>query len=156
METLEIKKENAIAAHNEAGPKTKKVLEHLFGKKTFLKSIVERIKSFEDVCEEMGKDPKDYVYIGNDPIERILNALKKWILVAECFNEGKEPDWSNSNQPKFFPWLKYTAGSGWSLSDVAAWYTYTRCGSRQTFLNRDHVNHVYKYMPEIFIDFIKH
>jgi len=156
METLQISKENALKAHEGASEKGKSLLENLFGAKIFKKGLVERITCFDDVCVEMGKDPKEYICTSKNPIDIMINALLKWILAAEYFNEGKEPDWSNSNQRKYLPWLKYTAGSGWSFDAVGHWSTGTRCGSRQHFLDPAHVEHCAKVMPEIFIDFIKH
>jgi hypothetical protein len=155
-DTLEITKEAAVKAHSQEGVEGKRLLENLFGIKVFKKGLIERISCFNDICSEMGKDPKDYILESKNPIDIMLNALKKWILAAEYFNEGKEPDWTNSNQYKYIPYLRYTAGSGWSFGGVDCWTSYTGCGSRQYFLNKTHVEHCVKVMPEIFIDFIKH
>ena len=50
-ETLEITKEAAIKAHDEASTKGKTLLENLFGKRVFQKDIKERIKTFDDVLD---------------------------------------------------------------------------------------------------------
>jgi uncharacterized protein YlzI (FlbEa/FlbD family) len=157
-DTLEIKKDAAIKAYSQANGKSKTLLENLFGVKVFQKGLIERITCFDDVCIEMGADPKNFICTSENPIDIMINALRKWILAAEYFNEGKEPDWSNSNQSKYIPWYKFSAGSGWSVYGVAYWHTGTGayCGSRQYFLNKTHVEHCVKVMPEIFIDFIKH
>ena len=48
-ETLEITKEAAIKAHDEASTKGKTLLENLFGKRVFQKDIKQRVTCLEDV-----------------------------------------------------------------------------------------------------------
>ncbi len=60
METLEIKKNAAIAAHDNAKNSGKKLLEDLFGKKTFIKDVRDRVKTWKDVLEYHGKDPQGF------------------------------------------------------------------------------------------------
>ena len=57
-ETLEITRQAAIKAHDEASTKGKTLLENLFGKRVFQKDIKERIKTFDDVIRELGDDPE--------------------------------------------------------------------------------------------------
>ena len=50
-ETLEITRQAAIKAHDEASTEGKTLLENLFGKRVFQKDIKERIKTFDDVIQ---------------------------------------------------------------------------------------------------------
>ena len=53
-ETLEITRQAATKAHDEASTKGKTLLENLFGKRVFQKDIKERIKTFDDVIRFYG------------------------------------------------------------------------------------------------------
>lgn len=136
MNTLEVTKENALKAYDGADKKGKALLTNLLGEKVFQRNIRERIKTFEDVCKEMGKDPKDYNYSGNDPDDFAANALRMWLLILRCFNEGKEADWSDSSQYKYAPWMKFSPVSGWSLHVIAGWRASADAGARLVFLDR--------------------
>ena len=105
------------------------------------KDIMERIQTFQDVCADQNRDPSDYICESDDPDEIMANATKMLLLIVRCFNEGKEADWSNSNQSKYFPWWQYSPSSGWSLHDVDYWLASTLCGARLAFLNRKHAEY---------------
>lgn len=115
--------------------------------------IMERIISFDDVCREMGKNPKNYICTSDDPDDIAANALKQALLISRCFNAVKKEvmDWGNSNQRKHVLVYYYSPSSGWSLFNVAAWVTSTDCGSRRALRTRD----VGRYLWENFSDLIK-
>jgi hypothetical protein len=144
-ENLTVPKDKVIKAYNEAKTsKRKSFLENIFGKKVFVPDVMERINSLDDVFKETGKSAKDYVYTGNDPDKIMLNATAIALLISRAFNEGKEADWANSNQPKYFIWQKYSPSVGWSLCDVDLWFTNTGCGARLCFLNKEHALKAYE------------
>jgi hypothetical protein len=104
-ETLEITRQAAIKAHDEASTKGKTLLENLFGKRVFQKDIKERIKTFDDVIRELGDDPEEFknaISIMEEPDEIAYVKLK---LIAEALNEGWTPDWSNGEWDKWYPWF---------------------------------------------------
>ncbi|WP_051951448.1 hypothetical protein [Flavobacterium sp. ASV13] len=138
METLQINKKDAIKAHDEAGPKSKQLLENLLGKAVFLKSIKERIKSFDDVLSELEILRSDFD-LSNHGLESDEVAYRKAKLVAKALNEGWNPDWSNSNEYKYFPWFKMgsPSGVGFSFSDFVYWFTFSGVGSRLAFKSAD-------------------
>jgi hypothetical protein len=105
-ETLEITRQAAIKAHDEASTKGKTLLENLFGKRVFQKDIKERIKTFDDVIRELGDDPEEFknaISIMEEPDEIAYVKLK---LIAKALNEGWTPDWSNGEWDKWYPWFK--------------------------------------------------
>ena len=112
--------------------------------------IMKRINSFEDVCEDQNKNPKDYICTSSDPDDIMANATKMALVIARCFNEGKELDWSNENQRKYLMYLRYIPSSGWSLDDVVSWDTFTYCGARLHFANPDHVRRAWELFPEVY------
>jgi hypothetical protein len=112
--------------------------------------IMDRIKTFADVCKDQNRNIEDYYCSSQDPDEIIANATKKALLISRCFNDGKEADWGNSNQSKYFIWWRYTPSSGWSLSVVVLWYAFTHCGARLAFLNRKHAEYCAAQFKDVY------
>lgn len=156
-ETLTADKGKVLTAYNKAKGGRKVFLENLFGIKIFQPNIMERIKSFDDVCKELGKDPKDYVCNSDDPDDIAANALRQALLISRCFNADKKEiiDWANDNQPKYFHVYKCSPSSGWSLCRVDDWYTAANSGSRLAFLDSDHAEYAWNQFKEIYINLIK-
>ena len=142
METLQIDKANALKAHEEASIKGKSLLENLFGKKVFLKDVKDRIKNFDDVLAENGISREDFETSckGLEPDEIAYRMAK---LVCLAFNEGWLPDWTNSNQYKYFPWFNMgsSSGVGFSYDDCGRWRAISRVGSRLCFKSSDLAKH---------------
>lgn len=115
VSNIEIKKENVLAAYETArkagADSTMKVLEQLFGEETFKpKDVTERIKTFEDACNELGENhPFVCAYdawITHEDLdgqEDIAAYLKLRIIVA-ALNEGWEPQYTK-NEYRWFPWF---------------------------------------------------
>jgi hypothetical protein len=125
METLEIKKENALTAYKAGGEPEKKLLRNLFGEKTFSEKITDRVKTFEDACEVLGIRPEDVLHSAHsDYLETeidAINAFAKLTVIVRALNEGWKPDWNNSSEYKYYPWFNMESGSGLS---------YLGCGRR--------------------------
>lgn len=102
-------------AYSVADEKTKPVLEALFGKEAVKpersKDVRDRIKSYEDACEELGMPVvTDW---GDMKIDEIAYAKLKTIVWA--LNEGWVPDWEDSDQYKYWVWF--------NMSDLNEWYS---------------------------------
>jgi hypothetical protein len=121
------------------------------------KDIKERIKTFDDVCREMGKNPKDYICTSDDPDDIAANALRQSLLISRCFNADKKEiiDWLNSDQRKYFHVYTLSPSSGWSVVVVGGWCSVTRCGSRQAFLDPEHAQYAWDTFKPIYINLIK-
>lgn len=156
-ETLTADKGKVLTAYNKAKGGRKVFLENLFGIKIFQPNIMERIKSFDDVCKEMGVSPKKYICESDDPDDIAANAMRQALLISRCFNaDTKEVlDWGNANQSKYLHYYQYSPSSGWSLYHVVFWYTDTYCGSRLAFLDREHAQYAWDTFKEIYINLIK-
>ncbi|WP_379963950.1 hypothetical protein [Epilithonimonas sp. UC225_85] len=151
MNTLEITKEAALKAHDEANDKGKALLENLLGKKVFVKDIKDRIKSFDDVLDHLEIDKDEFKNecegLSSDEI-----AYKQVKLIVNALNEGWVPDWTNSSQYKYFPWFKMgsSSGSGFSYSDCADWIAVSAVGSRLCFKNRELAEYAGKQFTDIY------
>ena len=139
-ETLEITKEAAIKAHDEASTKGKTLLENLFGKRVFQKDIKERIKTFDDVIRELGDDPEEFknaISIMEEPDEIAYVKLK---LIAKALNEGWTPDWSNGEWDKWYPWFNMNDSSSagrFSFYDAGNLRSLSAVGSRLCFKSEE-------------------
>ena len=135
-ETLEITRQAAIKAHDEASSKGKTLLENLFGKRVFQKDIKERIKTFDDVIRELGDDPEEFknaISIMDEPDEIAYVKLK---LIAEALNEGWTPNWSNGEFDKWYPWFDMDVSSSagrFSFCGSGHLGSFSNVGSRLCF-----------------------
>jgi hypothetical protein len=156
-DTLTVPKDKVLEAYSKAKSPRKVMLENLFGLKTFQPDIMKRVIEFDDVCREMGKNPKDYICTSDDPDDIAANALRQALLISRCFNADKKEvvDWANDNQRKYFHWYVYSPSSGWSLLYVDYWSTVTFCGSRLAFLDPEHAQYAWDTFKEIYINLIK-
>ena len=134
-EVLEIKKQDALKAYDNASKREKALLEDLFGEKTFIKDVTERIKSVTDAINELGENDPDVIeyrkFQKADVPERILAQVQAELFI-KALNEGWEPDWDNSNEYKYFPWFKM-GSSGFRYGDFGRWDTLSNVGSRLCF-----------------------
>ena len=155
-ETLEITRQAAIKAHDEASTKGKTLLENLFGKRVFQKDIKERIKTFDDVIRELGDDPEEFknaISIMEEPDEIAYVKLK---LIAKALNEGWTPDWSNGEWDKWYPWFKMDDSSSagrFSFGDSDLQHSHSSVGSRLCFKSKDLATYAGTQFLDIYKDF---
>lgn len=99
-ETMSVKRENLLRAYKNANGEQKLLLESLFGSETFKqKDIRERIKTFEDACEELGNDHPMVLAYQNTNLRdpevaednRDIIAYLKLRIITAALNEGWEP-----------------------------------------------------------------
>ena len=77
--------------------------------KEIKKEVTERIKTFSDVCKELGVSEDLF-----RPVEGVEDesdaAMRKIKAIAKALNEGWYPDFENSNEAKWMPWFKKSRG----------------------------------------------
>jgi hypothetical protein len=83
------------------------------------KPVTERIKTFEDACNETGINPLLFLDSSCTPDELAYRKLK---VIAKALNKGVELTFANSDQKKWYPWFEYK-GSGFRF--YGAYYGYT-------------------------------
>ena len=103
-------------------------------------NITDRVKTYADACAVLGIKETLPDVGGLRPKDRpSVTAYYKLIVIAQALNEGWEPDWTNEEQPKWFPWFYFdreknkTAGFADAYTYYAPPYTYARFGSRLCF-----------------------
>ena len=140
MEEIKISKDNALAALRKADQILRPVLVELFGINLPMKPT--DIKTVEDAFILFPPNDNQKIlldYNGQDKDMIAAQALLKLTIVSRAINflnnDNKiwEPDWSNSSEYKYYPWMEYKAGSGFSYCDYVCDYTVTFVGSRLCF-----------------------
>ena len=117
---MEIKQENIIAAYNTADDNGKRIIAALFGEKAVqaaktsdIRPVTERVKTFEDACNELGE------------LNSLVVAYKKWIetsaslnksfcedieaylklrIICAALNEGWQPKFTE-DELRWYPWF---------------------------------------------------
>ena len=115
-QNLTISRDNALKAYKSADKSQKYLLELLFGADTFKqpKDVRERIKTFEDACNELGEE-HPFVLLYNvfdeeiasqsmhDSDKDVVIYLKLRIITA-ALNEGWEPQFTE-DEYRYYPWF---------------------------------------------------
>lgn len=115
METIEIQKSNVQAAFKAAGenPEIQVCLRHLFGnivepeQAQDNRPVIERIKSYEDACRELGIKPID-TRVSNQVGDLILDdntiTYMKLRTIVDALNEGWKPEFTK-DEYRWYPWF---------------------------------------------------
>lgn len=103
-------------------------------------NITDRVKTYADACAVLGIKETLPDVGGLRPKDRpSVTAYYKLIVIAQALNEGWEPDWTNKDQPKWFPWFYFdreknkTAGFAHANTSYAPTDTNAHIGSRLCF-----------------------
>jgi hypothetical protein len=105
------KRRQIIDAYRNGTDEQKKVLVELFGE-IEPKNVMERVKTFEDACRELGEDHR-YVeqyrlFTENvSPLPVDVLAYYKIRIICAALNEGWTPDYTDESQYKYYPWIYY-------------------------------------------------
>lgn len=106
---------------------------------------MKKVTSFEEACTLLGIDPNALPDVSNLP-EEFRNAIicqYKLMVITKAVNEGKEPNWADNDEPKYFPWYEVVvdkskaSGFGLSFGGCACRYTHTTVGSRLSSTSRE-------------------
>ena len=101
------------------------------------------IKTFEDACKVKGLDPEKVLPdASTSPYghDTAINAFAKLLIIAEALNEGWQPDWSNYDERKYYPWFdleKSKSNPGGFVVGYAFDFATSYVGSRLCFKSRD-------------------
>jgi hypothetical protein len=153
MNLLVIDAQNAPSVYREAGKELKKKLEEVFGKKVLTQKITDRIKTFEDACNELGIDPEHFVEIVGYMEPKDELAYRKLKVIVKALNEGWEPNWNDSSERKWRPWFYLDApgfrvdGSGCDSSASGS-----AGGSRLCFKSEELCNYAAQQFLDIYKD----
>lgn len=82
-----------------------------------------KIKTFEGACKALKLKATALPNVSALPKkhQKALIAHYKLVIISEALNAGWQPDWSNWNEYKYFPWFevkKTPSGFGFSYSGL--------------------------------------
>ena len=108
---------------------TKDKLESDFGRKILSDNVMDRIKTYEDCCEETGDQPVDesaLEQLGFTDDEIAYRVLK---TITKAINEGHEPDMLDTGEKKWFPVFKIDKSSPSGFVFYCSHYNYALAGA---------------------------
>ncbi len=149
---LTLQKSTAKKIYPDSPEWFKQVLEENFGKELFKKRSFEDIKTLEDAADETGHS-KVYLKM-QDPESTDEWAYRMLKMVIKAINQGWTPDWSNSDQYKWWPYFNLSSGSGFSGSGSGYDFSYSRVGSRLCFESEAKSNYAAKQFSELYKQFL--
>lgn len=159
-DTVKIDRKNAIKAYNEAPESFKKSLATLLGPDVIIQDIKERVKTFSDACEVLGLNKYEQLpFNGTPPDERqtAVRCFTMMIIIAEALNEGWVPDYSDSDQYKYYPyfqWKEDFSGFGFSGTDPGWTCANASVGARLSFKTAALAEYAGKQFLDIYNGFI--
>lgn len=157
MTTLSIKQEAAKTAYENADPSGKKLLVDLFGSKELGLKIQDRIKTFEDALALYPPSDNLKLFLDYNGIDKDMLAAQAWAkmgIIAKALNEGWTPDWTNSDQYKYYPWFNMNTGSGLSYHGYLYVHSYTLVGSRLVFKSEELATYAGQQFIDIYSQFL--
>ena len=122
---INIQKENVLNAYKNGNQDQKALLENLFGKDIFQpQDITERIKTFEDACNELGEEnvlvqayrTAEFNTSGNQKDVSDVIAYLKLRIITTALNEGWKPTF-DKNERRYYPWLCICSKDEWKKLD---------------------------------------
>jgi hypothetical protein len=153
MDTIQISKKDALQAFRSADKKGKELLKSLFG--DIEENIKDKVRSFEDACAVLGITTNDAFpdahidYLKKDIAS--INAYCQLIVITRALNEGWEPDWSNDDEYKYYPW--FSMDGGFSLRSVFYDCASSSVGSRLCFRSEELAKYAATQFLSIYKDF---
>ena len=153
---LTIKKETAQKIYPKSSDWFKEVLVETFGEKTFKPKNFRDIKTFNDVCLENGTTEQFFnEQFNNLGLDIDTINYEKMKLVVKTINQGWVPDWSNTNQRKWYPWFDISpSGAGFSDSGYRYAAAHTGVGSRLCFETEEKCKYAANQFIEIYYKYL--
>jgi hypothetical protein len=155
-----VKYEDETAATKEA----ERLAEKLGVEVTTLKAVaktnpkdIKRVRNYADACAVLGVEPIVDEVLQKLGFTKDEIAYRKLKTIGEALNEGWRPDWTNSNEYKYWPWFVYnqhSAGFGCAYSIHTATHTYTYICSRLCFKTLELAAYAGKTFEGLYNDFL--
>ena len=152
MITLQISEQQARKMYSTASKELKEILEASCSKEVLSGSIMDRVKTFEDACKELGRQPYNEDSLMKLGLTENDIAYQKMVVIVEALNEGWKPDVCNSDVERWCPWFKPN-GSASSFAFFASYsyheYASAGSGSRLALKSEQLANYCGKQFLEL-------
>ena len=91
MITLQISEKQARKMYSTASKELKEILEASCGKEVLSGSIMDRVKTYEDACKELGREPYDEYQLAKLGLTKNDIAYQKMVVVVEAVISPDRP-----------------------------------------------------------------
>lgn len=156
MKTLQLSEQKARSLYKAGSPEMKELLTENFGKDFFSQSVIDRIKTYEDACSELGEKVIDEAACKKLGMNKNDISYMKLTQIVRALNEGwvaKVYD----NEYRYYPWFYHNEspsafaldGSYCDLSGAGA-----SGGSRLCFKTRELSDYAGKQFLDLWREFI--
>lgn len=102
--------------------------------------IKDRVKTYEDACAELGRQPYNEDALMKLGLTRNDIAYQKMVVIVEALNEGWKPDVCDSNVRRWYPWFRPNVSPS-SFAFYDSFYDYgfavAGCGSRLALKSKE-------------------
>lgn len=122
------------------------------------KDITKRVKTYADACAVLGIEPMNEDVFTKLGFTKDEIAYRKLKTIAEALNEGWRPNWADSNEYKYFPWLVYNpSDAGFACANTYGTATdaITSVGSRLCYKTRELATYAGRQFEGIYNDLLK-
>ncbi|MBE2229985.1 MAG: hypothetical protein IAE96_05005 [Chitinophagaceae bacterium] len=115
-----------------------------------------KIKTFEDACKALNMDPEQVLPVVSAMPEKHQKAIvshAKLVIIAEALNEGWQPDWTDDDQWKYYPWFRMDSGSGLAYVGYGSRCSTSLVGSRLCFKTSELAEYAGNQFKELYEDY---
>ena len=110
------------------------------------------IKTYEDAVKARKVDDDDIIYPTDRPH---IVTYKKICHIIKVINNGWVPNWSDSNQRKYFPWFAVSpSGSGFSVSACDYHSSNSSVGSRLLTDTSEKASYLASQLQYLYIQYL--
>lgn len=158
MNELKISKANALMAYKEGDDSFRKGIEKLFPEVDFEKECKDY---YAEACAAVGFAPLtiDHFSIYPEQDRESAFASHQIDMIARHWNEGWEPDYSDDDQCKYYPYFIWNedraGGPGFSYPDYRYDRSVSRVGARHVYKTSDMAIRAGKELESIYNTFLK-
>lgn len=107
---------------------------------------MQKVKSFEEACIAGGYNPATVLPDVSGYPEKHRDAVTSFamlVIIAEAINEGKEFDWNDDEEYKWYPWFdmevtkQNPSGFRFGVTNYVYTYSHTTGGSRLCYVSSE-------------------
>lgn len=156
MKTLQLSESKARSLYKTGSDEMKELLVENFGKDFFSQSVIDRIKTYEDACAELGESPIDEAACKKLGMNKNDIAYMKLTQIVRALNEGWVAKVYDSEY-RYYPWFEH------NCSPSAFAFYYSDCdysnaasggGSRLCFKSSELADYAGKQFLDLWREFI--
>jgi hypothetical protein len=154
MKILNVTENFVKEAHAAACSEWKQKIEKQFPN-IFPRKITDRIRNWNDILYLSGKNEDEFLPFRNARTkhEKSQNALAKIQIISEVLNEGWIPDFTATNQYKYYPFFEKKP-SGWVCLSFDLGFCVARAGAGMYFKSSELAEFAGKTFIEIYKEFL--